>query len=288
MWNDKTLCGDICCQTLWQEQLSLAEPFLHQSQMFQRSGRSGSSLHSDCRINENMRRRRSPEWEEVEAVLVPNFHQITDIDLKCLCSSADLFVKAANKLWTQRNTTEPIDASIYVWLQINTCISFFTLKKNHFCAIDNKTTRFLNRWTQKQQTLFLLSIKFKLGQYNNLALFQKFCKMIHFNWVGQIKFPWQYYYFLNWQPQIHFWLFQLFVCFFRSGSVQGYWNEIYYFVDHLAHKFLRCAHTQQPTLRKENRNSVQWEVLFVIFVCLVLSCGCLLLCFQRRHRFSWL
>uniref|UniRef100_A0A669D4P7 Anthrax toxin receptor 1 n=1 Tax=Oreochromis niloticus TaxID=8128 RepID=A0A669D4P7_ORENI len=25
---------------------------------------------------------------------------------------------------------------------------------------------------------------------------------------------------------------------FRSGSVQHYWNEIYYFVDHLAHKFI--------------------------------------------------
>uniref|UniRef100_A0A8C3A3D4 ANTXR cell adhesion molecule 1 n=1 Tax=Cyclopterus lumpus TaxID=8103 RepID=A0A8C3A3D4_CYCLU len=28
-----------------------------------------------------------------------------------------------------------------------------------------------------------------------------------------------------------------FLC-FRSGSVQHYWNEIYYFVDHLAHKFI--------------------------------------------------
>lgn len=26
---------------------------------------------------------------------------------------------------------------------------------------------------------------------------------------------------------------------FRSGSVQHHWNEIYYFVDHLAHKFIR-------------------------------------------------
>lgn len=29
----------------------------------------------------------------------------------------------------------------------------------------------------------------------------------------------------------------------RSGSVQHYWNEIFYFVDHLAHKFIRYVHT---------------------------------------------
>lgn len=30
----------------------------------------------------------------------------------------------------------------------------------------------------------------------------------------------------------------------RSGSVQNYWNEIYYFVDHLAHKFIRWVQTE--------------------------------------------
>ncbi|XP_013859239.1 anthrax toxin receptor 1 isoform X1 [Austrofundulus limnaeus] len=32
--------------------------------------------------------------------------------------------------------------------------------------------------------------------------------------------------------------FDLYFVLDKSGSVQGYWNEIYYFVDHLAHKFI--------------------------------------------------
>ncbi|MEQ2218378.1 hypothetical protein XENOCAPTIV_002384, partial [Xenoophorus captivus] len=33
--------------------------------------------------------------------------------------------------------------------------------------------------------------------------------------------------------------FDLYFVLDKSGSVQHYWNEIYYFVDHLAHKFIR-------------------------------------------------
>lgn len=39
----------------------------------------------------------------------------------------------------------------------------------------------------------------------------------------------------------------------RSGSVQHYWNEIFYFVDHLAHKFIRYVSTQTSDLKRETR-----------------------------------
>lgn len=39
----------------------------------------------------------------------------------------------------------------------------------------------------------------------------------------------------------------------RSGSVQHYWNEIFYFVDHLAHKFIRYVSTQTSDLKRETK-----------------------------------
>lgn len=39
---------------------------------------------------------------------------------------------------------------------------------------------------------------------------------------------------------------------FRSGSVQHYWNEIFYFVDHPAHKFIRLVHTETSDLKRED------------------------------------
>lgn len=40
-------------------------------------------------------------------------------------------------------------------------------------------------------------------------------------------------------PESYFTFSLLWTLWLRSGSVQYYWNEIYYFVDHLAHKFIR-------------------------------------------------
>lgn len=70
---------------------------------------------------------------------------------------------------------------------------------------------------------------------------------------------------------------------FRSGSVQHYWNEIFYFVDHLAHKFIRLVHTETTDVKRE-------DVLphNCFFPPPVLSCGCLLLYFQQKEGLSWL
>uniref|UniRef100_A0A8D3ED01 Anthrax toxin receptor 1 n=1 Tax=Scophthalmus maximus TaxID=52904 RepID=A0A8D3ED01_SCOMX len=42
--------------------------------------------------------------------------------------------------------------------------------------------------------------------------------------------------------------FDLYFVLDKSGSVQHYWNEIYYFVDHLAHKFIRWPHSNLYTI----------------------------------------